>query len=285
MMETRKDPVQPPEVQRLQKRLDRERRAREEAEALIESKSRELYRARLQAEMAERVKSEFLANMSHELRTPLNGVIGFAEILDSNGFGNLTRDQKEYTGYILDSARRLGEALNNILDVANLHLHERDLAFKDIDVARTAERCIRTLQSRAEQKGIDIHYDVEEGLPTVRGDESAIYKIVFSLLDNAVKFTPAQGNIRLRLLPGEPGHVMVCVEDDGIGIPEHALQQVFAPFYQVHQGLSRQYEGIGLGLTIAKTFAELLGGRLTLESREGEGTTACAVIPAAGAPV
>ena len=268
-----------PEEERLARRLDRERRARESLESLIEQKSRELYLAQVQSEMANRTKSEFLANMSHELRTPLNGIIGFAEVLESGLSGPLNEQQSEYLGSILESARRLSRVFSEMLEIANLDLAGRELSPQALDLSIVLPTCISPLAKRAVEKELHFETLCKEALPEVWADPNALRKVFLNVIGNAIKFTPPKGRVSIELSTDTSDKVLVTVRDNGIGIPRSELSRIFTPFYQVHKGLAREYEGSGLGLTIAKTFAEMQGGRIVVESDEGRGTTVRIELP------
>ncbi len=268
-----------PELLRLQRRVERERQAREAAESLLEQKSREVYLAQLHSEMANRTKSEFLANLSHELRTPLNGIIGFAEVLETGLSGPLNEQQTQYIGSILNAARRLNCVFNEMLEIAKLDLAAKQLSPEFLDLGILLPTCISPLAQRAIEKNLRFETATEQDLPEVWADPNALRKVFLNVIGNAIKFTPAEGSVTVHVGSRYTGHVLVTVADSGIGIPRSELCRVFTPFYQVHQGLSREFEGSGLGLTIAKTFAELQGGRITLESQEGEGTTVYVELP------
>ncbi len=274
----------PAEEARLRNRLERERRARESLEGLIEQKSREVYLAQLQSEMANRTKSEFLANLSHELRTPLNGIIGFAEVLETGLSGPLNEQQAQYVGSILNSARRLSRVFNEMLEIANLDLAAKQLSPQFLDLSIILPTCISPLAQRALDKNLKISTQSQDDLPEVWADPNALRKILLNVIGNAIKFTPQDGQVSITIGSDRPDTVELTVRDSGIGIPHAELSRVFAPFYQVHQGLSREFEGSGLGLTIAKTFAELQRGRISLESEESKGTTVRIALPTTKAP-
>ncbi len=234
------------------------------------------------AEEASRLKSRFVASMGHELRTPLNAIIGFSEAMKLRVFGPLgAAKYDDYASTIHASGRHLLAVVDDILDMARIEGGKAVLHETVFSPRAAFGNCAQLVAAEAERNGQLFSARVADGLPAVRGDEAKIKQIVLNLLSNAVRYTPRGGRIGLTAEPTAEGGLAVTVTDNGIGIPADALQHVFEPFRQVADDAVRRKGGLGLGLNIAKSFAELHGAALTLESELGRGTTARLVIPPA----
>jgi signal transduction histidine kinase len=247
-----------------------------------ERSAEELRRATQISEEANRLKSEFIANMNHELRTPLNAILGFSEIIRDDLQGHLVDGRyRDYAKDIHASGAQLLSIINDILDFSKAEVGQLSLNETTIDSATLVEDSVRFVTPAAAKKGVALVTDVPAGLPPFRGDERRLRQILLNLLSNAVKFSTSGGEVRVSARLDESGEIEFTVKDTGIGIPADQISRVMDPFYQVDGSLARQQEGTGLGLTIAKSLAELHGGRLTLESESGRGTTIRLVLPRA----
>jgi signal transduction histidine kinase len=227
---------------------------------------------------ASRHKSEFLANMSHELRTPLNAVIGFSDVLEQRLFGELSDRQSEYVRDIASSGRHLLDLVNEILDLSKVEAGRMELEPGEFALAETIRGTLAFVRERAARQTIELAADVPPDLGTVVADERKIRQVLLNLLSNAVKFTPDGGTIAVRAQRNN-GEVQVSVRDTGIGIAPEDQAKVFDEFQQVGKASDRSREGTGLGLTLAKRFIELHGGRIWVESELGKGTTFTFAIP------
>jgi GAF domain-containing protein len=237
----------------------------------IEDKSRQI-------EAANRHKSEFLANMSHELRTPLNAIIGFSEVLGERLFGELNEKQAEYTQDILTSGQHLLSLINEILDLSKVEAGRMELETASFDLPLAIENARTFVRERATKHGITLDVTVDERLGDYVGDERKIKQILLNLLSNAVKFTPEGGRIRIDARQSD-GAVEISVSDTGIGIAPDDLPKIFEEFRQVGSDYAHKSEGTGLGLTLAKKFVELHGGRIWVESAPGKGSTFTFTLP------
>jgi GAF domain-containing protein/anti-sigma regulatory factor (Ser/Thr protein kinase) len=231
----------------------------------IEDKSRQI-------EAANRHKSEFLANMSHELRTPLNAIIGFSEVLQERLFGELNEKQAEYTSDILTSGQHLLSLINEILDLSKVEAGRMELELASFDLPLAIENARTFVRERAVKHGITLDVDVDDRLGGYIGDERKIKQILLNLLSNAVKFTPEGGRICITANKTENG-AEISVSDTGIGIPPAEQPTIFEEFRQVGGDYAHKKEGTGLGLTLAKKFVELHGGKIWVESEVGRGST------------
>jgi len=237
----------------------------------IEDKSRQI-------EAANRHKSEFLANMSHELRTPLNAIIGFSEVLQERLFGELNEKQAEYTGDILTSGQHLLSLINEILDLSKVEAGRMELELAPFDLPLAIDNARTFVRERAVKHGITLDVDIDDRLGEYIGDERKIKQILLNLLSNAVKFTPEGGRISISASKTDNG-VEISVSDTGIGIPPAEQPTIFEEFRQVGGDYAHKKEGTGLGLTLAKKFVELHGGKIWVESEIGKGSTFTFMLP------
>jgi signal transduction histidine kinase len=253
------------------------RRVAVQRSALAHSNDR-IVEANRQLAAATEAKSRFLANMSHELRTPLNAIIGFADVLGQKMFGELNPKQDEYLADIGTSGRHLLDLVNQVLDLSKVEAGRMDLEPNEFSPAETIRASVAFVRERAAAHRIEIASGVPADLPMVVADERKLRQILLNLLSNAVKFTPDGGWIGISAQTTED-ELRIAVKDTGIGISAEDQAKVFEEFRQVGQHTDRSREGTGLGLTLAKRFAELHGGRLWVESAVGKGSTFTLAIP------
>jgi signal transduction histidine kinase len=239
----------------------------------IEEKSREL-------EAASRHKSEFLANMSHELRTPLNAVIGFSEVLLQRMFGQLNDKQDEYLKDIYASGQHLLSLINDILDLSKIEAGRMELTPAPFHLPSALDNAVTLVRERAARHGIAMELTLDPELADLVADERKVKQVVLNLLSNAVKFTPEGGRISLKASRTD-GAVEIAVSDTGIGIAREDQATIFEEFRQVGTDETRKQEGTGLGLTLAKKFIELHGGRIRVDSELGRGSTFSFTLPLA----
>ncbi len=232
------------------------------------------------AESANRAKSEFLANMSHELRTPLNAIIGFSDVMQSNIFGPLGEKYADYVRDIHSSGEYLLRFINDILNMARLESGKVSLEKSDVAIGLVIDEAVREVQDEIDRKGLTLTVEGARDAH-LEADPHALYQILGNLLDNAVKFTPQEGQIAVRIRP-VPGAINIFVEDSGIGIPRDKIDRIGRPFEQVEGDLTRSYQGSGLGLAIARSLTELHGGSLRLRSTIGAGTIVMVHLPLDG---
>jgi len=238
-----------------------------------------LISAKEEAEGASRAKTEFLANMGHELRTPLSSIIGFSAIIRDGSFGPVSQRYAEYAAAIADSGNHLLAVINGILDLARSDANRLVLAEEEVEIARAVTFSIGTIEEMARRGEIDCHCDIPDNLPKFFGDAAKLRQILINLLSNAVKFTPAGGEVRVSVERDANAGLAFRVADTGIGIPADKLPIALAPFGQVESDFSRGYDGVGLGLPLAKRFVELHGGTMEIESEPGKGTAVTARFP------
>ena len=220
-------------------------------------------------------KDEFLANMSHELRTPLNSIIGFSEVLIDGLAGEINEEQEEFLDNILGSGQHLLELINDILDMSKIRSGQMELLLETFECQTLLEEVNQTLSGVIQGKEQKFIQSVDEDITTITADKKKVKQVLLNLLGNAVKFTPKNGEIRLtieRTSQSDAGSFLFTVADNGIGIPKEEQRLIFDEFRQVDGSHSREYDGTGLGLPIAKKLVELHGGKIWMESEVGKGT-------------
>lgn len=241
-----------------------------EMEVRIEERTADLAAAMEKAQESDRLKSTFLATMSHELRTPLNSIIGFTGILLQKLAGPLNEEQQKQLGMVQTSARHLLALINEVLDISKIEAGQLELSSETFELKGTIEKVVALVAPQADKKGIALQLEIAPEVAAVTTDQRRLEQVILNLLTNAVKFTE-QGFVRLSCV-FENDQYCLAVTDTGIGIKPEELTGLFQPFHQVDTGLSRKREGTGLGLSISKKLLAMLGGRIEVQSRWGEGS-------------
>lgn len=240
-----------------------------------------LIKAREESELANRAKSDFLAMMSHELRTPMNGVLGMLQLLETT---ELNQEQHEYAALASESTEHLLKVINDILDFSRIERGALELELISFNLPVLLKTSLQAFQHSAQQRGLTLHLELGEALPSlqVQGDPTRLRQILVNLIGNALKFTE-RGEVRVeanwQALDNQVLWFTCSVHDTGIGISGERLDTMFDAFQQADNSISRRYGGTGLGLPIARTLAERMGGTLTARSEPGHGSCFTLEIP------
>ena len=266
----------------------------EERTADLEKTNVELRKAKQEAEAANIAKSRFLATMSHELLTPLNAVIGFADLLKTGSCGTLNEKQSSYVENILDSGNKLIDMVRAILELSDMDVGKKKLELSKIHVAEEIQGVTHLMENLANKKGITIHLDLPQALSPIDADRGKFKKIIFNLLNNAIKFSPDEGVVHVNArhvlhenLPDdgfqrneEKEYIQISVSDEGIGLKPEDCQRIFNTFEQVDASDTRKFAGTGVGLALSREMVEMHKGHIWAESDgEGKGTTVKVVLP------
>lgn len=252
--------------------------------AAKEREARALVQVNEELRRLDELKSEFLAMVSHELRTPLTAIIGYSHLLVRQVHGPLTPKQLEHQEAIFRSAQRLAELINDLLDVSRLEAGRIELEPRPVEVRQIVDQVISVVAVAAQAKRIRVTNEVTRGLPLVQADPTRLQQILVNLVGNAVKFTTAQGAVRISA-GQHKDQMWVAVEDTGVGIPKEELARIWDPFYQVELPLRRRHGGSGLGLAIVRRVVELHGGIVRAESAgENRGSRFTFTLPLAPTP-
>jgi signal transduction histidine kinase/DNA-binding response OmpR family regulator len=264
-------------------RLREKRDHIEHLEEQVEKRSAALRVAKEEADAANQAKSEFLANMSHEIRTPLNAILGYADILRRRGdSGRAPQDRLEAIDAIYASGKHLLELINDILDLSKIEAGKMEMEIGTCDPWQIITQLASVMRSQATTKNIELRVRNEGLIPqTIRGDPTRLRQCLVNLVGNAIKFTEA-GYVRVTAgLARSDGQPMMRFEvrDTGIGMTAAQLKKIFSPFSQADSTTTRKYGGTGLGLTITKRLTEAMGGKLSVTSEQGQGSTFALEVP------
>lgn len=267
------------ENQRLQRLIEHERQVMNELREREIQQSEDMNRARVAADEANRAKSAFLAVISHEIRTPMSGILGMARLLLDSG---LSKTQRDYAQTIQDSGDAMLALLNDILDFEKIETGKMDLEMVDFDLHRLLHGIVTLMSGHAAAKGIYLKIDMDPAIPRfVTGDPVRLRQVLLNLTGNSIKFTSDGGvTLHARLDPtvsartgGKAYRIRFSVEDTGIGISKEAQANLFNPFAQADSSIARKFGGSGLGLAISQRLIEAMGGRIMIDSTEGQGSS------------
>ena len=238
----------------------------------------QLKRSNEQLVEANSLKSQFLAQFSHELRTPLNAIIGFSKVMLKTSGGALSKDQEEDLAAIHSNGLHLLGLINDVLDFSKIESETMELEKVPVAIDELIEECVRTTLPLIRGRNLTVRREIEPALPPLRADRTKIRQVLLNLLSNAVKFTP-EGTVTVRA-NAKADRLVVSVQDTGVGIREEDQPKLFRAFQQLDAGkIHLPLGGTGLGLVISKSFVELHGGEIWVESREGQGSTFSFTLP------
>lgn len=239
--------------------------------------SRERFELKKRAEAASRAKTDFLANMSHEIRTPLSAILGFTQVLEESYESLSEAERNDHFRTIQQSGQHLLQLVNDVLDLSKIEAEKAGIEHTRVNVIEMVKAVVAMLEDRCESKGVKVTAEIAAGVPQwIHVDERRLRQILINLIGNAAKFTE-QGTITLRYSSAsseliDHHDLLFEVEDTGIGIPADQLNLLWAPFHQVDASAQRRFGGAGLGLTISRKLAELMGGTMGVRSTPGEGS-------------
>ena len=271
----------------------------QERTAALREKARELERANAELLEVDRLKSDFLSNVSHELRTPLTSIRSFTEIMLDGTMQLSDPERLEFLGIVATQADRLTRLISDLLDLSKIEAGEFHCQMETINPMAFLRPCIETLRTIARDKDVALETDVPDGLPSILGDRDRLHQVLSNLIDNALKFTPAGGTVRVAVrvaptrvfneetppagvvcdLPESGEYLVVRVTDTGVGIPKEYQQHIFEKFGQVGNVLTNKPQGTGLGLAISGSIMVQHSGALWVRSRNGEGSSFFFSIP------
>jgi two-component system cell cycle sensor histidine kinase PleC len=235
--------------------------------------------ARAETQLARRHKSEFMATISHELKTPLNSVIGFAKLLSEHQRRDLGNGEiVEYAELIAAAATQLICVINDVSDICKMQSGKYALDAREVNLDDILQVALASLRPTAFEAGVALEGHFEKDLPSITGDEGKLRKVFSNLIDNAVRFTPRGGAVRVERRALQDGGVAVHVRDTGVGMTEEEIALALTPFAQT-AGHTRWREGTGLGLPIAKALVQLHGGKLEIASSQAQGTEVRVILP------
>ncbi|MBV8285933.1 MAG: hypothetical protein JOZ35_03320, partial [Hyphomicrobiales bacterium] len=245
----------------------------------IKEREARLLEAKQEAEAGSRAKSYFLATMSHELRTPLNAIIGFSEIIADELFGPVGEPRyREYSGLVVRSGRHLLNVINSVLDYAKSEAGHAELRREPVDLTEIVADCLGMVDDQSRRAEVEVRRVLPDAPLVISGDDQKLRQMLLNLVSNAIKFTNAGGSVEVRLAAAD-GRPVLSVSDTGIGMKPEDIPTALAPFGQIDSRLARKYEGTGLGLPLAKAFAEMHGAAFAVRSELGVGTTITIVFP------
>jgi len=268
------------DITRRKQAEEAQRQAQAELENKVVERTRDLQTANAELKKLAKLKDDFLAGVSHELRSPLNSILGSTEILLEQLYGPLTEQQVKNLLRIEENGRHLLSLINDILDVAKVEAGKLSLYPEPVMPVHICEACLNLLRQQALKKNLQFVTDYDSDVRSLNADPVRLKQILLNLLNNAIKFTREGGKIGLRLQGDRKQRkVIFTVWDTGIGISAEQMKRLFKPFIQLNNGLNREYEGTGLGLTLVKSLAELHGGSVTMTSQVGQGSQFVVQLP------
>ncbi|MBU0762520.1 MAG: PAS domain-containing sensor histidine kinase [Candidatus Altiarchaeota archaeon] len=247
------------------------KKAKEELELKVEERTRELRKAYDDLRESDKVKDDFLAITSHELKTPLTAIIGLTQLVSEELADKMSDDEREDLRVVLEEANRLRKLIEEILELARLDAGKQVFNMVELDVRKLVDETLDELKPFSEQFNVSLKVE-SFNIPAVCGDYESVKRLLYNLVNNGIKYSLKINGVVVVGANLEGDNVIVCVRDNGIGIPDEAKQKIFDRFYQVDSSKSRKYGGTGLGLAICKKIVDSYHGRIWFDSEVGKGT-------------
>jgi len=241
-------------------------------ERRVSERTKELRQALSRLRELHDLKANLISNVSHELRTPLAHVKGYLELLADQQLGPLTPEQQKSVEVMLRGAGRLERLIDDLISFSTASREGLSLKREPTSVAALADQVVVRSREKAEKAGVNLRVEVAETLPQVQADQEKLGWVLYQLVDNGIKFTPAGGSVSV-LATAQDGLLAIAVADTGIGIPEERIEEIFEPFHQLDGSPTRRYGGTGLGLTLVRQILEAHGASVKVESAENQGST------------
>lgn len=243
----------------------------QQLEQRVQERTRELQNALSKLSELNQLKSNFVANVSHELRTPLTHLRGYLDLMDDGTLGELSEDQRLALDVMLRSESRLEQLIDELIQFSLSSSEQLILDLQMVDFGKLVSLAIPKMAVKAQNSGLALEMELADQLPLVKIDQDKFTWVVMELLDNSIKFTPRGGRVKIAVR--QDSQDLCCtVVDNGIGIPQDRLAEIFTPFHQLDSSVTRRYGGVGLGLALVNKIMEAHGGKIDVQSVEGKGT-------------
>ncbi len=242
-------------------------------ERRVEERTAELQKALERVSELSQLKANFISNISHELRTPLTHIKGYIELLVTESLGEITEEQRHALQISQQSTGRLETLIEDLIMFSLSSRGELSIAQENVDLRRLVNLAVKSSGVKAQERGVSLNVIIDEDVPRVQADAQKIAWVLNQLLDNGVKFTPANGRVVLSVKREGDNLVIVSITDTGIGIPSNRLNDIFEPFHQLDGSSTRRYGGTGLGLSLVRQIVEAHGSMIDVQSIEGRGST------------
>jgi len=231
----------------------------------------------------EKIRQDFIANVSHELRTPISNIKGYAETLIDGAIEDKD-NARDFLKIIYTDAERLSNLVNDILDLSKIESGKLRLSITPCYIKSLVHNTVKAFKKKIDEKLIFCKIEIPENLPEIAVDQSMIMQVLFNLIDNAIKYTPKKGTITIDAREINANFIDVSIKDTGVGISEKDLPRIFERFYRVDKARSRELGGTGLGLSIVKHIVQSHGGKVSVQSTEGRGSTFSFTVPTNSSP-
>jgi len=241
-------------------------------ERRVSERTAELRRALERLTELNQIKANLISNVSHELRTPLAHIKGYVELLQDGQLGPLEQEQVKAVGVMHRATERLERLIEDLIEYSTASREGMALKMQPARLTELVEGVLQKSRDKAGKAGVTVSADISPDLPPLQADREKLAWVVYQLMDNAIKFTPSGGEVRVRAWE-EEDRAMLSVQDTGIGIPPARLDEIFVPFHQLDESPTRRYGGTGLGLALVKLILKAHGAQIRVESEEGKGST------------